>query len=395
MIQAFLPPICAMKFISSFRFGKNLLSPGIKPQENLQFLVFFVNTIQAVCQHADLLRAAIASAGNDHRLGANEAPPAIISIFIGSQLFNILEEIEKPGKNDKSGSGNKGVMELGIGQIPEILLDNTDRNRTSPFAFTGNKFEFRAVGSAANCGPSMIVLNTIVGDQLVKFKAEVDAQIAKGEKQDDAMMEVIRKYVKESKKILFEGNGYSDEWVAEAAKRGLNNIKTTPKALNAYVSKKTVEVFTQNQILSARELEARYEIKLEDYFKKVQIESRVMGDLVINHVLPAAIDYQNELIQNVQGLQSLKLSASTYEVQMEQIQEISEHISVIRKQTTAMIEMRKQLNKLEHMEEKAIQYCELVVPFFEVIRLHADKLELLIPDSKWPFPKYRELLFMR
>jgi glutamine synthetase len=375
--------------------GKNLLSPGIKPQENLQFLVFFVNTIQAVCQHADLLRAAIASAGNDHRLGANEAPPAIISIFIGSQLFNILEEIEKPGKNDKSGSGNKGVMELGIGQIPEILLDNTDRNRTSPFAFTGNKFEFRAVGSAANCGPSMIVLNTIVGDQLVKFKAEVDAQIAKGEKQDDAMMEVIRKYVKESKKILFEGNGYSDEWVAEAAKRGLNNIKTTPKALNAYVSKKTVEVFTQNQILSARELEARYEIKLEDYFKKVQIESRVMGDLVINHVLPAAIDYQNELIQNVQGLQSLKLSASTYEVQMEQIQEISEHISVIRKQTTAMIEMRKQLNKLEHMEEKAIQYCELVVPFFEVIRLHADKLELLIPDSKWPLPKYRELLFMR
>lgn len=375
--------------------GKNLLSPGIKPQENLQFLVFFVNTIQAVCQHADLLRAAIASAGNDHRLGANEAPPAIISIFIGSQLFNILDEIERPGKGKKSGSNNKGVMELGIGQIPEILLDNTDRNRTSPFAFTGNKFEFRAVGSAANCAPSMIVLNTIVGDQLLKFKKEVDTRIAKGEKREEAMMEIIRKYVKESKKILFEGNGYSDEWVEEAARRGLNNIKTTPQALHAYVSEQTIEVFTRNQILSARELEARYEIKLEDYFKKVQIESRVMGDLVINHVLPAAIDYQNELIKNVQGLQSLKMPKNTYEVQMDQIKEISEHISAIRKQTTAMIEMRKRLNKLEHMEEKAIQYCESVVPFFDTIRQHADKLELLIPDSKWPLPKYRELLFMR
>lgn len=375
--------------------GKNLLSPGIKPQENLQFLVFFVNTIKAVCTHADLLRAAIASAGNDHRLGANEAPPAIISIFIGSQLFSILEEIEKPGKNRKGGVNAKGVMELGIGQIPEILLDNTDRNRTSPFAFTGNKFEFRAVGSSANCGPSMIVLNTIVGDQLIQFKAETDARLAKGEKKEEAMMEILRKYVRESKKILFEGNGYSEEWVAEATKRGLSNIKTTPKALHAYVSKSTLDVFTRNHILSARELEARYEIKLEDYFKKVQIESRVLGDLVINHVLPAAIEYQNELIHNVQGLQSLKLPKTTYEVQMDQIQEISAHVSAIRKQTTAMIEMRKKLNRLEDMEEKAIQYCDLVVPFFEVIRGHADKLELLIPDSKWPLPKYRELLFMR
>ena len=375
--------------------GKNLLSPGVKPQENLQFLVFFINTIHAVCRHADLLRAAIASAGNDHRLGANEAPPAIISIFIGSQLFQILEELERPGKRGKSSGATKGVMDIGIGQIPEILLDNTDRNRTSPFAFTGNKFEFRAVGSSANCGPSMIVLNTIVADQLVTFKSEIDNRLKKGENKEVAIMDVLKKYIRESKKILFEGNGYSEAWVKEASKRGLSNIRTTPAALHAYVSKSTKEVFTRHQVLSVRELEARYEIKLEDYFKKVQIESRVLGDLVINHVLPAAIDYQNELIKNVQGLQSLKLPKATYEVQMQQIREISGHISAIRTKTTEMIDTRRRLNKLEHMEDKALQYCEEVVPFFELIRSHADKLELMVPDAKWPLPKYRELLFLR
>jgi len=376
--------------------GKNLLSPGSKPQDNLQFLVFFVNTIKAVHVHADLLRAAIASAGNDHRLGANEAPPAIISIFIGSQLSAILDEIEKPGGNGKGKNReNKGVLDLGIQQIPEILLDNTDRNRTSPFAFTGNKFEFRAVGSSANCAPSMIAINTIVADQLIQFKEDVDARIKKGLSKESAILEIIRRYIKESKDIRFEGNGYSEEWVKEAAKRKLKNIKGTPAALHAYVSESTRSVFRRHNILNDRELEARCEIKLEGYFKKVQIESRVMGDLVINHILPVAINYQNELITNVKGLKELKLPVTAYEVQIQQIKEISEHISFIRKKTTEMIEVRKRLNKIESMEKRAQKYYEEVFPFFDAIRYHTDKLELLLPDEKWPLPKYREILFMR
>jgi glutamine synthetase len=376
--------------------GKNLLSPGNEPEDNLQFLVFFVNTIKAVHTHADLLRAAIASAGNDHRLGANEAPPAIVSIFIGTQLSRVLDEIENRSNTNKTKSGStKETLDLGILRIPEILLDNTDRNRTSPFAFTGNKFEFRAVGSSANCAPSMIVLNTIVADQLFAFKKEVDEKIAKGADKDSAMFDIIRRYITESKSIRFEGNGYGDEWVKEAEGRGLKNIKTTPEALYAYVSPETRKLFASNHILSERELEARYEIKLEAYFKKVQIESRVMGDLVINHVLPVAIRYQNELVQNIKGLKEIQMPESAYEVQWQQIKEISEHISVIRNRTTEMIEVRKQLNKIENHAEKAVRYCNEVVPFFDVIRYHTDKLELLLPDEQWPLPKYRELLFMR
>ncbi len=373
--------------------GKNLLAPGKRPKDNLQFLTFFVNTIRAVFEHADLLRASIASAGNDYRLGANEAPPAIISVFVGSQLSEILDALE----SDKTPieKGDNLYLKLGIDKIPEILLDNTDRNRTSPFAFTGNKFEFRAVGSSSNCAGPLTVLNTIVADQLEKFKTEVDAKIEAGIKKEVAIIEVLKRYIKESKSIRFEGNGYSDEWVEEASKRGLSNIKTTPLALDAYLSKKSVDVLVGHGIFSERELEARTEIKFEEYIKKVQIESRVIGDLALNHILPTAIKYQNKLIENVKGLKELGLGQDSYGATLGAIVEISGYIKTILEDVDKMTEARKKGNNLEHSRDKAIAYCEEVKPFFDTIRYAVDKLELLVDDEDWPLPKYRELLFIR
>lgn len=378
--------------------GKNLLSPGKTPKKNLQFLTFFVNTIKAVHEHADLLRASIAHAGNDHRLGANEAPPAIISAFIGSQLDAVLNELEEKVHTGKMSPDEKTELKLNIGKIPEILLDNTDRNRTSPFAFTGNKFEFRAVGSSQNCAGAMMVLNTIVANQLTDFKIEVDKIIEKGVDKEEAILQVLRRYIIESKNVRFEGNGYSEAWVKEAEKRGLSNIKTTPQALDAYVSKKSIELFKRFDIHSEREIKARHDIYLEAYSKKIQIESRVMGDLALNHIIPTAIEYQNLLINNVKGLKEI-FSASEFktlaEVQIATIKEVSEHISAIKTGVEAMIEARKKANKVEGARAHAIAYCEKVVPFFETIRYHVDKLELLVDDEYWPLPKYRELLFNR
>jgi len=375
--------------------GKNLLSPGNSPKTNLQFLTFFTNIIKAVHEHADLLRASIASASNDHRLGANEAPPAIMSIFLGSQLSEVLDEIEKTVAKDKLSPEEKTQIKLNIGRIPEILLDNTDRNRTSPFAFTGNKFEFRAVGSSANSSSAMLVLNTIVANQLKEFTKEVDAMIAKDVKKDEAILKVLRKYIVESKAIRFEGNGYSEEWVKEAMKRGLSNFTTTPPALDAYISKKSKELFEKNNIFTHRELEARHEILLETYTKKIQIESRVIGTLAMNQIIPTAIRYQSDLLKNVEGLKSVGLKADMYSTQLDIIKEISEHVEVIKKHTDLMTDARKQANKIEEARAKAISYCDDVRPNFDTIRYHVDKLELLVDDSYWPLPKYREMLSVR
>jgi glutamine synthetase len=373
--------------------GKNLLSPGKKPKENLQFLTFFINIIKAVHDHADLLRASIASAGNDHRLGANEAPPAIISVFIGSQLTELLEAIEK--NTDVIEKGDNLYLKLGIDKLPEILLDNTDRNRTSPFAFTGNKFEFRAVGSSANIAAPMIVLNSIVAKQLNDFKATVDKEIEKGVKKEVAIINTLRDYIKSSKNILFEGNGYSEEWVEEAKKRGLSNITTTPPALHAYVSKSSKALFTELGIFTERELEARTEIYLEDYIKRVQIESRVIGDLALNHIIPTAISYQNKLIENAVGLKSLGLEDSLYNAAIKTIRAVGEHVNVIKQNVDDMIEARKKANKVEDTHERARLYDEEVKSFFSTIRYHVDKLELLVDDKDWPLVKYRELLFIK
>jgi glutamine synthetase len=377
---------------------ENLLSPGKTPKSNLRFLSFLSCILKAVHENADLLRAIIASPGNDHRLGANEAPPAIISVFIGAQLTSMLEAIGNIDSHVSINLDNDSGLLTNLPKIPEILLDNTDRNRTSPFAFTGNKFEFRAVGSSQTCAPPMIALNLIVADQLGKFKIEVDALIAKKIRKEDAIFQVIKKYVKESKKIRFEGNNYSEEWVKEAAKRGLSNHKTTPEALKAFVSRKTVDLFERNNVLTRREMEARHEIRLENYTKKIQIESRVLGDLAGNHVIPVAIRYQNTLIENVKGLKQV-LDLKTYgklsQNQMEIITEISEHVDKIKTCVNLMVEARKEANRITDMEEKAFEYCHKVFPYFEKIRYHADKLELLIDDEQWPLPKYRELLFTR
>lgn len=372
--------------------GKNLLAPGKTPKNNLMFLTFCINTIKAVHENADLLRASIASVSNDHRLGANEAPPAIISIFMGAQLNAVLDELESSKITSKQKEANNAVG-LGIPKVPQILLDNTDRNRTSPFAFTGNKFEFRAVGSSANSSAAMVVLNTIVADQLVKFKKEVDVLIKKGDKKDVAILQVLKKYIKESKDIRFEGNGYSAEWEKEAAKRGLSNIKTTPKALDAYVSKKTVEIFSKNNIFTERELHARHEIRLEMFVKKLQIEARVMGDLVSNSIIPTALTYQNKLIENVKGLKEIGLAKETYDAQLDIIRQISQHVTVTKKAVDDMIEARKKANAIEDARDKAIAYDEKVKSYFETIRYNVDKLELLIADEEWPLPKFRELLF--
>jgi glutamine synthetase len=378
--------------------GVNLLAPGKNPKTNLQFLTFFVNTIKAIHDNADLLRAAIASAGNDHRLGANEAPPAIISAFIGSQLSSLLDDLEKNIKAGKMTPQDKTVLKLNIGKIPQILLDNTDRNRTSPFAFTGNKFEFRAVGSSANCGSAMIVLNTIMAKQLKEFKKSVDARIDKGEPKDEAILKELQLLIKQSKKIRFEGNGYGDEWVKDAEKRGLANLKDTPRALQVWHNKKVAILFEEMGVLSERELDARREIEFENYVLKIQIESRLMGDLTQNHFIPAVVEYQNKLISNVQGLISIlgeKAGKESAKAQIQLIQEISLHMNKMKAASDAMLEQRKLANKIEDAEKKALAYCDKVKSHFDEIRYHADKLELLVEDELWPLPKFRELLFTR
>ncbi len=379
--------------------GVNLLSPGKTPKSNLQFLTFFVNTIAAVNQYADLLRSSIASAGNDHRLGANEAPPAIISIFIGKQLTKSLHELEVKVKKGKMTPEDKTDLKLNVvGKIPEILLDNTDRNRTSPFAFTGNKFEFRAVGSTANCALPMMVLNTIMAEQLNKFKKEVDALINKGNGKDEAIFKVLRSTIISSKDILFEGNNYGDAWVKEAKKRGLNNIKTTPYALAAFKSKKSVDLFTNNNVMSEKEIQSRYEIYLEQYQMKIQIESRIIADIARNHIIPTAINYQNKLIENVKGLKEL-MDEKTYKKlskeQINMITEISERISSIMSDVNEMTNQRRKANKISDVEKRAKAYCNSVLPLFDKIRYQTDKLELLINDEDWPLPKFRELLFTK
>ncbi len=378
--------------------GINLLSPGKTPMSNLQFLTFFINTIKAVNVYEELLRAAIASASNDHRLGANEAPPAIISVFIGQQLTKVLEELEGVSTGKLSPEEKTDLKLNVVGKIPDVLLDNTDRNRTSPFAFTGNKFEFRAVGSSANCANAMTTLNCIVAKQLKDFKAEVDMLIEKNDlKKDEAIFNVLREYIKQTKAILFEGDGYSDAWEKEAKKRGLSNHKTTPEALKAKVSKKAIALFEELNVMNHVEVEARYEIELEEYTKKIQIEGRVLGDIARNHVVPTAIRYQNILIENVRGLKEIfgKDFEKIAREQISLIKEISEHIEGINSKVGQMTEERKKANNLTDAEKMAAAYCNKVKPFFEEIRYHSDKLELLVDDEIWTLTKYRELLFTK
>ncbi|RYH72296.1 glutamine synthetase type III [Flavobacteriaceae bacterium 144Ye] len=378
--------------------GVNLLSPGKTPMSNLQFLTFFINTIKAVNDNEELLRAAIASASNDHRLGANEAPPAIISVFIGEQLTKVLSELENVTDGKLSPEEKTDLKLNVVGKIPEILLDNTDRNRTSSFAFTGNKFEFRAVGSKANCANPMTTLNAIMAKQLIEFKKEVDALIDKKNlKKDEAVFNILREYIKKSKNILFEGNGYSDEWEKEAKKRGLSNNKTTPEALKAKVTKKAIDLFEELGIMNKVESEARYEIEMEEYIMRIQIEGRVLGDIARNHVVPTAVRYQNILIDNVKGLK--EIYGTNYkklaQEQLNLIEEISGHIASINSNVTKMTEERKTSNKIEDIEKKAHAYCNKVKPIFDDIRYHCDKLELLVDDELWPLTKYRELLFTK
>ena len=378
--------------------GVNLLSPGSTPMKNLQFLTFFINTLMAVHDHEELLRATIATASNDHRLGANEAPPAIISAFIGSQLTAVLDELEKVTDGKLSPEEKTDLKLNVVGKIPEILLDNTDRNRTSPFAFTGNKFEFRAVGSTANCANPMTVLNTIVAKQLTDFKKSVDALVKDDKmKKDDAIFNVLREYIKKSKKIRFEGDGYSDAWQVEAKKRGLSNNKTTPGALKAQISKKTIALYEEMGVMNKREIEARYEIQLEDYSMRIQIEGRILGDIARNHVIPTAIRYQNILIENVRGLKEIFTDdfEKHSKEQIQIIKEISEHIENINADITKMIDARKKANLIVDAEKRAFAYCEDVKSYFEAIRYHCDKLELLVDDELWPLTKYRELLFTK
>ena len=376
--------------------GVNLLAPGKTPKTNLMFLTFFVNTIKAVHDYADVLRASIASAPNAHRLGANEAPPAIISVFTGQYLSKVLNDV-KERVSASMDETDESLLKIDIHKsIPELLMDNTDRNRTSPFAFTGNKFEFRAVGSSANCANPMTVLNTIMAQTLRDFKKEVDGLIEKGEKKEIAIMQVIREYIIKSEKVLFEGDGYSEAWEKEAAKRGLPNVKTTPLALDAMVTEKAKQLFHDNGIYSHQELEARHEIELEKYIKKVQIESRMMGELATSHILPAAIRYQNLLATNIRGLKEAGVKESGFSNQLQILEEISTHINKTSDLIEKMIEARKSCNKLSDTREKAIAYQKKVKDaFFDDVRYHVDKLELLVDDKEWYLPKYREMLFLR
>ena len=378
--------------------GINLLAPGKTPMSNLQFLTFFVNTIKAVHDNEELLRASIASATNDHRLGANEAPPAIMSIFIGAQLSKVLHELEGVSKGKLSPEEKTDLKLNVVGKIPEILLDNTDRNRTSSFAFTGNKFEFRAVGSTANCANPMTVLNSIIARQLIDFKTEVDTLIAsKGLKKDEAIFNVLREYIKTSRNILFEGNGYGDDWQIEAKKRGLSNNKNTPEALKIKIDPKTIALFEGLNVMNKVEIEARYDIEIEEYVHILQIEGRVLGDIARNHVIPTAVKYQNILIDNVKGLKDIfgKEFKKYASEQMVLIADISQRIEAINSGVTTMTNARKKANAVKDTTKKASIYCNQVKPLFDEIRYHCDKLELLIDDELWPLAKYRELLFTK
>ena len=378
--------------------GILLMSPGKTTEENLRFITFVVNTLMAVYRHNGLLKASIMSATNAHRLGANEAPPAIISSFLGTQLSRVLDHIEESSTDELISLGGKHGMKLDIPQIPELLIDNTDRNRTSPFAFTGNRFEFRAVGSEANCASAMIALNTAVAEQLVIFKEKVDALIEQGEPKISAIIQVVRHFIKECKPIRFDGNGYSDEWKEEAKRRGLDCETSCPLIFDRYLTPESIRMFESTGVMTQKELEARNEVKWEMYTKKIQIEARVLGDLVMNHVVPVAIEYQTKLIDNVYKLKELfpqeeanKLSAENIAI----IKEIAEHTSYIKEHVDTMVEARKVANKIADEREKAIAYHDNIAPMLEQIRYHIDKLELIVDDQMWTLPKYRELLFIR
>ncbi|WP_445381594.1 glutamine synthetase III family protein [Robiginitalea sp. IMCC43444] len=378
--------------------GSNLLSPGSTPMKNLQFLTFFVNTIMAVDKYEELLRSSIASASNDHRLGANEAPPAIISIFVGKQLSAVLDELEGVSQGKLSPEEKTELKLNVVGKIPEILLDNTDRNRTSPFAFTGNKFEMRGVGSKTNCAKPMTVLNTIVASQLIAFKSEVDTLIRKKKlKKDEAIFNVLREYIKASKRIRFDGDGYSGQWEAEAARRKLSNNKNTPAALEILTQESSLELFKNMGVLTEKEVRARKEVELETYILQTQIEGRVLSELVYNKLIPASISYQNSLLQNIHGLKEVygaahkKLAAA----QLNILEACAEHLQQLKEKTDAMTEARKVANATKKVEEKAVRYCESVLPYFGEIRYHADRLERLLSDECWPMAKYRDLLFIK
>ena len=377
--------------------GAMLFSPGRTPMDNLQFVTFVVNVMAAVHRHNALLKASIMSATNAHRLGANEAPPAIISIFTGSQLASILDRLEKSDATDLSELKKKSEFSLGRAQIPEIMLDNTDRNRTSPFAFTGNRFEFRAVGSSANCASAMIVLNAAVAEQLADFKTKVDARVAVGAKLTEAILAEVRELISQSKAIHFDGNGYSDEWKAEAARRGLDCETSAPVIFDAYLSDASVKMFENTGVLSLPELRARNEVKWEIYTKKIQIEARVLGDLAINHIIPVATRYQSMLVDNVVKLRGLfgERADKMAETDLETIENIATRMANIKTTVAAMIADRKKANAIADEREKAVAYHDNVVPKMEIIRYNIDKLELMVDNEMWPLPKYRELLFIR
>ena len=378
--------------------GVQLFSPGKTAESNLEFITFVVNVMAAVYKHNGLLKASIMSATNAHRLGANEAPPAIISIFTGSNLARILEVLESSTPGDLDNLSKKSEYSLGLAQIPELLIDNTDRNRTSPFAFTGNRFEFRAVGSSANCASAMIALNAAVADQLADFKKKVDARLEEGMPLKNALIEEIRELIRMSKPIHFDGNGYSDEWREEAQRRGLDCETSAPKIFDAYLKESSVDMFARTGVFSRLELEARNEVKWEMYTKKVQIEARVLGDLAINHVIPVATRYQSMLVDNVVKLKTLFTGEKGYHIvehDMETIEKISRHMGVIKAKVGEMVQARKDANTIEDERTKAVAYHDNVVPAMEVIRYHIDKLELMVDNEMWPLPKYRELLFIR
>lgn len=374
--------------------GVNLLKPGKNPKQNLQFLAFFVCAIKAVHDYGDILRSSMASPGNDLRLGTGEAPPAIMSVFVGEELTRKLDEIEQKIKGGKMTPEEKTEIKLNIGKIPQLLVDNTDRNRTSPFAFTGNKFEIRSVGSTQNCSSVMIAINTMMAKVLKEFKKEVDRKVDGGLKKDEAIFEIMRKYIIASKKIRFDGDGYSTEWELEAKKRGLSNVPKSAYAFKEKISETSLKLFKEMKVMSQNELEARYNINLENYQKIIQIEARVLGDLALNHIIPTAIKYQNNLITNVKGLQSIDgnlIPAS----QLKMIKEINDRINKIYDKVIELVDQRKSINEMDTVELKAINYCDKIIPFFNEIRYEADKLEQVIDDDLWPLPKYRELLFSR
>ena len=377
--------------------GKNLLSPGKTPKNNLRFLTFFINTIKAVNDNADLMRAAIASAGNDHRLGANEAPPAIISVFIGTTLTHVLDELEdKIKKGSKMDEFEKSELKLDIhNKIPDLMLDNTDRNRTSPFAFTGNKFEFRAVGSSANCGLAMTILNAIVGAQLIEFKKDVEELVKEGEKRDGAILRVLRRYIADSRRILFEGDNYSKEWEDEAAKRGLSNVKTTPHALDFFNSKESHKVLVETEIYSQRELHARYDVWQEQYQRKIDIEAGVLTDMILSQVIPAAVKYQQTMATAVRTSMDIGYTAQDFQQEVILVKTIANHVNSLKKTVDAMNAERDAASELATAEDKAVAFCEKVKPYFDKIREYADALEDIVDDELWPLPKYRELFFMK